>query len=153
MWELDHRKGWAPKNWCFQAVVLEYTLENPLVSKGIKPVNPKGNQLWMFSGRTDAGAEVPVLWPLDVKSWLTGKDTDAGKDWGQEEKGTTEDEMVGWHHRFNGHEFEQALGEFAVHGVAKSRTQLSNQTTKPTCCPLESYNNLRGWRVDIILFL
>ena len=105
MWELDCKENWALKNWCFCTVVLEKTLENPLDSKEIQPVHPKGNQSWIFIRRTDAEAETPVLWPPDVKSWLIGKDCDAGKDWGQEEKGTIEDEMVGWHHRLNGHEF------------------------------------------------
>ena len=109
MWDLDHKEGWAPKNWCFRTVVLEKTLESPLDTKDIKPVNPRGNHLWLFIGRTDAEAEVPILWPPDAKSWLIGKDPDAGKDWGQE-KGTTENEMVEWHHQLNGHEFEQALG-------------------------------------------
>jgi len=94
------------KNWCLQTVVLEETLESPLDRKEIKPVNPKGNQPWIFIGRTDAEAEVPILWPPDVKNWLIGKDPDAGKDWRQE-KGMTEDEMVGWHHQLDGHEFEQ----------------------------------------------
>jgi len=92
MWELDHKEDWAPKNWCFQIVVLEKTLESPLNCKEIKPVNPKGNQSWIFIGRTDA--EAPVFWPPDVKSWLIGKDCDAGKDWKQKEKGMTEDEMA-----------------------------------------------------------
>jgi len=108
MWEVDHKKGWAPKNWCFWTVVLEKTLESPLYCKEIKPVNPKGNQSWIFIGRTDAEAEGSILWPPDVKKWLTGKDPNAGKYWGQEKKGTTEDEMVRWHHRLNGHKFEQA---------------------------------------------
>ena len=108
MWELDHKESWEPKNWCFRNVVLEKTLESPLDNKEIKPVNPKGNQPWIFIGRTDAKA--PILWPPDVKSWLTGKDPNAGKYWGQE-KGTTEDEMVGWHHQLNGHEFEQTPGD------------------------------------------
>ena len=109
MWDLDHKEGWVPKNGWFWTVVLEKTLESPLGNKEIKPVNPKGNQPWTFIGRTDAEAEVPIFWPLDGKSWLIRKDPDAGKDWRQE-KGTTEDEMVGWHHRLNGHEFEQTLG-------------------------------------------
>ena len=96
---------WALKNWCFWTVVLEKTLESPLDCKEIQPVHPKRDQPWVFIGRTDVEAETPVLWPPDVKSWLMGKDPDAGKDWGQEEKGTTEDEMVGWHHRLNGHGF------------------------------------------------
>ena len=97
-------------HWWFWTVVLEKTLESPLDCKKIKPVHPKGNQSCVFIGRTDAEAETPVLWPADVKNWLTGKNPDAGKDWRQEEKGTTEDEMVGWHHQLNGHEFDQALG-------------------------------------------
>ena len=96
---LDHKESWAPKNWCFWTVVLEKTLESPLDYKEIQPVHPKGNQSWVFIGRTDVEAETPVLWPPDVKSWPIWKDPDAGKDWRQEEKGTTEDEMVGWHHR------------------------------------------------------
>ena len=107
MWELDHKEGWVPKNWCFQILVLEKTSESVLNSK---PINPKGNQPWIFIGRTDAEVEIPILWPPDVKSWLTGKDPDAGKDWRQDEKGMTEDEMVGWHHQLNGQEFEQVLG-------------------------------------------
>ena len=109
MWELDHKEGWAPKNWCFWTVVLEKNLESPLVCQEVKSVNPKGNQPWILIGRTDA--EAPMLWPPDVKSWLIRKDPDAGKDWRQEEKGTTEDEMVGWHHQLNGHEFELTLGD------------------------------------------
>ena len=110
MWELDYKEGWALKNWCFRTVVLEKTLESPLDTKKIKPVNPKGNQSWIFTGRTDAEAEVPILWPPYAKNWLIGKDPNAGKDWKQEEKGMIEDERVGWHHRLDGHEFEQALG-------------------------------------------
>ena len=111
MWELDHKEGWAPKHWCFWTVVLEKTLESSLGCREIKPVNPKGNQPWLFIGRIDAEAEAPILWPPEAKSQLIGKDPDAGKDWGQEEKGVTEDEMVGWHHWLNGHEFEQAPGD------------------------------------------
>ena len=110
MWELDYKESWPPRNWCFWTVVLEKTLESPLDCKETQPVNPKGNQSWIFIGRTDAEAETPVLWPPDVKSWLTGKDPDSGKDWGQEEKGKTEDEMPGWHHRLGGHEFEWTPG-------------------------------------------
>ena len=161
MWELDHKEGWVPKNWCFPAVVLEKTLESPLTArrsnlsnikeispeyslegrmlkllwrrlsteelillncgvgedswesldcKETKSVNPRGNPSWIFIGRTAADAETPILWPPDAKNWLIGKDPDAGKDWRQEEKGTTEDEMAGWHHWLNGHEFEQVLG-------------------------------------------
>ena len=109
MWELDHKESWAPKNWIFWTVVLKI-LESPLDYKEIKPVSPKGNQSWIFIGRTDAEAEAPILWPPDVKNWLIGKDPDAWKDGRHKEKGTTENEMVGWHHWLNGHEFEQALG-------------------------------------------
>ena len=105
MWELDYRESWVPKNWFFWIVVLEKTLESPLDCKEVQPTHPNGNQSWMFSGRTDVEAETAILWLLDVKNRLIEKDPDAGKDWGQEEKGTTEDEMVGWHHRLNGHEF------------------------------------------------
>ena len=106
MWELHYKESWAQKNWWFWNVVLEKTLQSPLDSKEIQSVHPKGDQSWIFIERTDAEAEPPILWPPNVKNWLTGKDPYAGKDWGQEEKGTTEDEMVGWHHRHNGHEFE-----------------------------------------------
>ena len=106
MWEVDYKESWVPKNWCFWTVVLEKTLESPLDCKEIQPVHPKGNQFWIFIGRTDAEAEIPILWPPDVKNWLIWKDPDAGKDWRWEKKGTTEDEIVGWHHRLNGHEFE-----------------------------------------------
>ena len=111
MWELDYKESWALKNWCFWTVVLEKTFESPLDCRKIKPVHPKGNQPWTFIGGTDAEAEAPNLWPPDVRSRLIGKDPDAGKDWGQEKKGVTEDEMVGWYHWFNGHEFEQTLGD------------------------------------------
>ena len=111
MWELDHKEGWVLKSWCFQAVMLEKTLESPLDCKEIKPVNPKGNQPWMFIGRTDAEDEAPVLWPPDAESQLIGKDPDAGKDWRQEEKGMTEDEIVRWHHRLNRRESEQTPGD------------------------------------------
>ena len=103
MWELDYKESWAPKNWCFWTVVLEKTLESPLDCKEIQPVHPKGDQSWVFIVRTDVEAETSILWPPDAKSWLIGKDPDARKDWGQEEKGTTEDEMVWWHHRLKGH--------------------------------------------------
>ena len=106
MWELNYKESWAPKNWCFWTAVLEKTLESPLDCKEIQPVNPKGNQSWIFIGTTDADAEAPILWPLDVKNWLIWKDPDSGKDWRHEEKGMTEDEVVGWHHWLNGHEFE-----------------------------------------------
>ena len=114
MWQLDYKESWALKNWCFWTVVLEKTLESPLDCKEIQPVHPKGDHWkmkvfqwtsWVFIGRTDAEAKTPILWPPHVKSWLVGKDPDAGRDWGQEEKGTTEDEMVGWHHWLSGHGF------------------------------------------------
>ena len=109
MWELDHKESWAVKNWCLWTLILEKNLKNPLDCK-IKPVNYKysGNQSWIFIGRIDAEAEAPILWPPDAKTRLIRKDCDAGKDWEHEENGATEDEMVGWHHQFNGHEFEQA---------------------------------------------
>ena len=134
--ELDFKENWAPKNWCFWTVVLEKTLESPLDCKEIQPVNHKGNQSWIFIGRTDAKVETPIIWPLDAKNWLFGKDPDAGKDWRQEEKETKEEEMVGWHQRLNGHEFEQVSGASegqgslaAVPRVAKSWTQLNDWTT------------------------
>ena len=105
-WELDCEESWVPKNWCFWTVVLEKTLEHPLNCKEIQPVHPKGDQSWVFIGRTDAEAETPVLWPPHAKSWLIWKDPDAGKDWTWEDKGMTEDEMVGWYHQLNGDEFE-----------------------------------------------
>ena len=105
MWELDYKESWVPKNWCFWTVVLEKTLESPLDCKEIQPVHPKGDQSWVFIGRTAVEAETPILWPPDVKSWLIWKDPDAGKDWRQEEKGMTEDEMIWWHHRLNAHGF------------------------------------------------
>ena len=110
MWELNYKESWVLKNRCFWTVVLEKTLESPLVCKKIQLVNPKGNQSWIFTERSEAKAETPILWPPNVKNWLIKKDPDAREDWRREEKGTTEDEMVGWHHQFNGHEFEQALG-------------------------------------------
>ena len=133
-----NKKGWAPKNWCLWTVVLEKTLENPLDSKKIKPVNSKENQPWIFIGRTDAKAEASILWPLHTKSWLIGKDLDAGKDWRQEEERMREDEMAGWHHhQLNGHEFEQPPGYGDGQGGlaccnswgCKSRTQLSDWIT------------------------
>ena len=110
MWGLDCEDSWAPKNWHFWTVMFEKTLESPLNCKEIQPVHPKGNQSWIFIGRTHAEAETPIPWPPDVKNWLIGKDPDAGKDWRWEEKRATEDEMVGWHHRLDGHEFEWTPG-------------------------------------------
>ena len=106
MWELDYKESWAQKNWYFWTVVLEKTLEKPLYYKEIQPVRPKGDQSWVLIGETDAEDETPILWPPEAKSWLIWKDPDAGKDWKQEEKGKTKDEMVGWHHWLNGYEFE-----------------------------------------------
>ena len=108
MWELDHKESWGLKNWCFWTVLLEKTLESPLDCTEIQPVHPKGDQSWVFIGRTDAEAETLILWPSDAKNWLIWKGPDAGKDWRQEEKGTTEAETVGWHHRPDRHELEQA---------------------------------------------
>ena len=141
MWELNHEENWVPKNWYFWSVVLEKTLESPLDYKEIQPVHPKGNQSWIFIGGTDDEAETPVLWPPDAKNWLIWKDSDVEKDWRREDKGTTEDEMVGWHHWLNGHEFEQAPGVgdgqgslgTAIHGVAKNWTRLSNWTELNWC--------------------
>ena len=143
MWELDYKESWEPKNWCFWTVGLEKTLESPLDCKEIKSVNPKGNQSWIFIGRTDAEVETLILWPPDAKNWPIGKHPDAGKDWRQE-KGTTEDEMVGWHHQLNGHELsrlqelvmDREAWHAAVYGVTKSWTKLSNWTD------LTSYLNL-----------
>ena len=111
MWEVDHKEAWVSNNLHFWTVALDKIHDCPLDSKEIKAVNPKWNEPWIFTGRTDAEAEAPILWPLDVKSWLIGEDPDAGKDWRQEEKAETEDEMVGWHHRLNGHEIGQTLGD------------------------------------------
>ena len=135
MWELDHKEGWVLKDWCFWTMILEKALESSLDCNDIKPVNLKGNQSWIFIGRTDAEAEAPILWPPDVKSWLIGKALMLGKIEGMERKGTTEDEMVGWHQRLNGHEFEQAPGNGEGHRslacyspwVAKSKTCLSTE--------------------------
>ena len=110
MWELDYKQSWVPKNWCFWTVLLEKTLESPLDCKEIQSVHPKGDESWVFIGRTDDEADGPIVWPPHEKSWLIWKDPDARKDWRQEEKGTTVDEMVGWHHQLNGHGFGWTLG-------------------------------------------
>ena len=137
MWEFNHKEGWVLKNWCFLIVVLEKTLESCLDGMEMKGINPKGNQPWIFIERTDAEAAAPILWSPDLKSQLMGKDPDAGKGWGQEEKGTTEDEMVGWHHWLYGHESEPILWVVknseawhpAVHGMENTWTRLSDWTT------------------------
>ena len=131
-WELDHKESWVPKNWCFWTVVLAKTLESPLDSKEIEPVNPKGNQSWTFIGRTDAEAEALILWPPDAKNWLIGKDLDAGQDWGQEEKGMTEDEMGGWHHRPDEHEFVQATGDGDGQGSLEFCSQWGHKESDTT---------------------
>ena len=138
IWELDYKGGWVLKNWCFWTVVLEKTLESPLDRKEMKPVNPKGNQSWIFIGRSDAAGEAPILWPPDVMSQLVGKDPDAGKDWKQKEA-AAEDEMVGWHHQLSGHESEQTLGGSKGQGslgvlqsMRLQRTWLSNWTSGNT---------------------
>ena len=160
MWELDCEESWVSKNWCFGTVVLEKTLESPLDCKEIQPVQPKGDQSWVFIGGTDA--EAPVLWPPHAKSWLIGKDPDAWKDWGQEKKGTTEDEMAGWHHRLDGHEFGWTPGvgdvqeawHAVIHGVAKSRTRLSDWTelnwTEYTLLEKEmaTHSTILAWRIS-----
>ena len=135
MWELDCEESWVPKNWCFWTVVLEKTLESPLDCKEIQPVHSEGDQPWDFFGRNDAKAETPVLWPPHEKGWLIGKDSDAGRDWGQEEKGTTEDEMAGWHHWLDIHESEWTPGDgdgqrglVCCDSRGRKETQLSDWT-------------------------
>ena len=159
MWDLDHKEGWASKNWCYLTVVLEKTLESPLDCKEIKPVSPKGDKPWIFIGRIGAEAETPILWPPDVKSQLTGKDPDAGKYWGQE-KGETEDEMFGWLHQLNGHEFAQILGDSEGQGglvccspwqVAKSQTWLNDWRTTTITTTTMIHNPLWSYcPVDIL---
>ena len=127
MWELDHEEGWMTDNCCFQIVVLEKTLESPLDCKEIQPGNPRGNQLWIFIGRTDAEAETLILWPPDAKNWLIGKDLDAGKDWGQEEKVTKVDKMVGWHRLLNEYEFEQTTGDSEGQGSLECWSPLGHK--------------------------
>ena len=159
MWELDCEESRALKNWCFWTVVLEKTLESPLDCKEIQPVHPRGDQSWVFIGRTDVKAETPILWLPDMKSWLIWKDPDAGKDWGQEEKGMTEDEMVGWHQWLNGHGLsglrELVMDSKAwlatVHGVAKSRTRLSDWTElNPSALLQSSPKSLRYKRINLV---
>ena len=150
--ELDSETSWAPKNWCFWTVVLVKTLESPLDCKKIQPVHPKGDQSWVFIGRTDVEAETPILWPPHVKCWLIGKDPNDGKDWDQKKEGTIEDEMVGWHHRLNGHGFgrlwelvmDREACRAAIHGVTKSRPQLSDWTELNECLPCKKscYKNV-----------
>ena len=163
MEELDCEESRALKNWCFWAVVLEKTLERPLDCKEIQPVHPKGNQSWIFTGRIDAEGETPILWPPDVKNWLIWKDSDAGKDWRGEERATTEDEMVGWHHRFNGHEFEQAPGVGDGQGslaccspwghkesdMTKWRTLTASALVKTLCFYTGSAGSIPGWGTKI----
>ena len=134
MWirESEYKENWVPKNWWFWTVVLKNTLESPLDCKEIKSVNPKGNQSWIFIGWTDAEAETPIFWPPDVKSWLIGNDLDPGKDCRLEEKGTTEDKMVGWHHWLNGHEFEQAPGESEGEGSLMCCSQWGRKESDTT---------------------
>ena len=163
MWELDNKKGWVLKNWCPWTVTLVNNLESPLDSKKIKPVNPKGNQPWIFTGRTDVEAETPILWPPDAKSWLIGKDPGAGKDWTQEEKGTTEDKMAEWRHWLNGHEFENTLGDGEGQGSlaccspwgSQGQTQ-SGWTTKklfPKVVVPISIPRSRMWRLQFLILL
>ena len=139
-----HKEGWAPKNWCFQVVVLK-TLESPLGSKETKSVNPKGNQPWIFFARTDDEAEAPLLWPPDWKSQLIGKHSDAGKDWGQKEKGVTEDEIVGWHYLLNGHEFAQTLGDSEGQGNLPCCSPWDRKTLDSTLS-LNSSNKHTQWK-------
>ena len=150
MWELDCEEGWVPNNWCFWTVLLEKTLVSPLDCKEIQPVHSKGDQPWDFFGSTDAKAETPVLWPPHVKSWLIGKDSDARRNWGREEKGTTEDEMAGWHGLLDEHEalelwelvMDREAWRAVIHGVPKSRTRLSNWSDLMTSGPIAS------WQID-----
>ena len=150
MWEVDYKESWAWKNWCFWTVVLEKILESLLDCKEIQPVQPKGNKYWIFIGKTDAEIETPILWPPEAKSWLLRKDPDAGKDWRQEEKVTTEDEMVGWHHGLNGHEFEQALrvgdgqGSLACYSPWGCKDSDMNEQLNWT-------ENVSEWRTALVL--
>ena len=140
MWELDHKESWVLKNWCFWTVVLEKIPESPLECKEIKPVNPQGSQPWIFTGRTDAEVEAPILWPPDGKNWLIWKDPDARKDERQEKKGVTENEMVGWHHRLYGDEFEKALG------VGDGQRSLA-------CCSPRGHKSRHDWATELNIVL
>ena len=146
MWELDYKESWMLKNWCFWTVLLEKTLESFLDWEEIQPVHPKGNQSWLFIGKTDAEAETPILWPPDVKNWLIWKDSDAGKDWSQEEKGTTEDEMAGWQHWLNGHKFEQTPGVYWSLWTGRSGMLQSIRSQSDTT---EQLNWLTDWLTDV----
>ena len=155
MWELDYKESWVPKNWCFWTVVLEKTRDS-LDCKEIQPVYPKGNQSWIFIGRTDAKAETPILLPPDAKSWLIGKDSDAGRDWGQEVKGTTEDEMAGWHHWFNGRDSVWTPGvDDGQGGLACcnswGRKEL-DMTERLNWTELNSKEWIKAWKVTIIKY-
>ena len=156
MWELDCEESWVPNNWCFWTVVLEKTLESPLDYKEIQPVHPKGDQSWIFIGRTNVEAETPILcfWPPGGKSWLIGKDCDAGRDWGQEEKGTTEDEMAAWHQGLDGHEIEWTLGVGDGQGGLACCSPLGHKEldttqwlnwTELTDCPLLLRSKVLNW--------
>jgi len=151
MWELDYKESWGPKNWCFWTVVLEKTLESPLDCKKIQLVNPKGDQSWVFIGRMNIEAETPILWPPDAKSWLIWKDPDAGKYWGQEENGMTEDEMVGWHHWLNEHEFGWTLGAGDGQGdlvcCSSWRHKESDTTEQLNWSELNWCHDLSFWRI------
>ena len=146
MWELDCEENWAPKNWCFWTVVLEETLESPLDCKEIQPVHPKGDQSWVFIGRTDAEAETPILWPPHGKSWLIGKDPDGWEGLGQEEKGMTEDEMAGWHHRLDGHEFEWTPEVGDGQGGLVCCNSCGRKESDTT-----EWLNLTDWLTDVLL--
>ena len=142
MWELDHKEAWVLKNWCLWTVVMENTLESPLDCKEIKPVNTKRKQAWIFIGRNDAEAEAPILWLPEAKSWLIWKDPDAAKDWRLEEKGTIEDEMVGWYHQLNGHEFEQSPGDSEGQGSLVCCSQWSPKAVLGTTQQLNNSNKV-----------
>ena len=144
MWELDHKQGWVLKNWCFQSVVFQKTLESPLGYK-IKLLNPKGNQPWIFFERTDDEAETPTLWPPVDRTWLIGKDPDSGKDWRQEEKWMTEDEMVRWQHWFNGHEFEQTPGDGTTNSMDVSLSKIQEIVKDREACCAVVHGAAKSW--------